>query len=271
MGYDLLYYTRLYGARPDLHIVAGMQPGEPERPAWPPGPAYAGVLKNDFFLPAFLWDPTGANNKWYTPELFGMFRWTGIVRTGWLTLYRLSPNDQPPADWLLPARSASAQPHTRLDAAMAPGLTLAGVDLPATAAPGRPARITRYWRATQTSLPNMATTLGAPDAVEVHTPLLGQLPTYLAARGIAPAALPGYVIRDSFEVVIPSNTPPGRYPIRVASIAPRLLFILVDPAPVAELLPRALTVGYITVAPDAAGPPPDPRTLAQRGPLPAAP
>jgi hypothetical protein len=34
------------------------------------------------------------------------------------------------------------------------------------------------------------------------------------------------------------------------------------------LLPRALTVGYITVAPDAAGPPPDPRTLTQRGPLP---
>ncbi|HMA33797.1 MAG TPA: DUF2723 domain-containing protein, partial [Chloroflexia bacterium] len=190
MGYDLLYYTQLYQVRPDLHPVVGMQEGEPANPPWPPGPAYAGVLKNDFFVPGFLWDPTGANNKWYTPELFGMFRWTGIVRTGWLTLYRLSPNNAPPADWLVPAGGPAAIPARRLAVPMAPGLTLTGVDLPPIAGPGRPLHIVRYWQATTPTLPYLATVLGDHRAVEAHVPLEDQLPAYLAARQIDPARLP---------------------------------------------------------------------------------
>ncbi len=267
LGYDLLYYTRLYGVRPDLHVVVGMQPGEPANPPWPPGPAYAGVLKNDFFLPAFLYDPTGANNKWYSPELFGMFRWTGIVRTGWLTLYRLSPNDAPPEDWLVPAADPRARPQVPLDVPVAPGLTLVGVDLPASAVPGRPLALVRYWRATTPVLPNLATVLGDPQAVEVHTPLLGQLPTYLAARGIDAAHLSDYVIRDAYPVVVPSNLPPGRYPLAVATIARRLLFIQIDPAPPAELLPRRFVLGTVEIAPSAPGPPPDPLHLTAPGPM----
>jgi hypothetical protein len=88
---------------------------------------------------------------------------------------------------------------------------------------------------------------GDHKAVEVHVPLLEQLPQYLEAKGISSDALPGYVVRDQFKLIVPSSADPGSYRLSVSTIDSRMLTIVLDPAPPSQLLPREVTVGYIQV------------------------
>lgn len=267
LGYDLLYYTRLYHTRPDLHFVAGPQPGETTSPPWPPGPAYATTVRREVFQPAFLSDLNGPNNKWFSPDLMGMFAWSGNVRRSWLTLFRLSPNDSPPPDWLVPADSPQARPRTVLNAAMTQDLTLLGVDVPSEATAGRPIDVTRYWRTTSANLPRIATVLGDHQAVEVHVPLVEQLQLYLQARGIPEQSLPGYVIRDSYRLIIPSSASPGTYKLSVSTVSPQLLNIVLDPAPTEQLLPRDMPVGSLNIKAPQSGDTLDPVHMTSRGPV----
>ena len=55
------------------------------------------------------------------------------------------------------------------------------------------------------------------------------------------------------------------------AIARRLLFIQIDSAPPAELLPRRVVLGTVAIAPGPPGPPPDPLQLTAPGPVEPAP
>lgn len=259
LGYDLLYYTQLCGVRPDLHVQAGKAAGEPPpgNSPWPPGPVYSGVTSSDAWLPSFVLDP-GDNTKWYQPLLTGMFRFEGGIQQGWLNLYKVRRVEDIPTDWLVAADSPLARPSRPLQIDYTRRFSLLGYDAEPRAERGKPWRLVRYWRTTSTFLPQMATVLGNHVAVEAHTPLFDQFEAYVKARGLTEPELKDYVIREEVNLVIPSNIPPGRYPVTVSTARPRLMSAILDPAPPGELLRREETLTTIDVVDSPSGPPPDP-------------
>jgi hypothetical protein len=261
-GYDLLYYTRLCGVRPDLHVVAG--PGSPASPpaVWPSGPVFSGVTKYDCCLPDFVRED-GTRPKWYEPVLTGMFRWQHGMQYGWLNLFRVRAPDDVPHDWMVPIDDPASHPSNKLDnIPYTSELVLVGVDAEPQAYAGKPWRIVRYWYSLgqSTWIPPMVTILGDYEAVESHVPLFNQLADYVQARGISDMGL--YVIKDEVNLVIPSNLPPGKYKIRVARAEPRLVTdIMLDPAPPHELVSNEHVVAEVQVvtgAQEGLHSPPDP-------------
>jgi hypothetical protein len=234
MGHDILYYTRVYGVRPDLHVQVGKVPGEPRLQPWPPGPAYSGVHKYDWFLPSFIDDPLADNTKWYDPQMYGMFRWRGTVQFGWLSLYKI--RHLPPPKWVVESGSRLAKPEQPVGAKITPDLTLLGVTADPQVQRGRPWHITRYWRSTTAWMPNLATVLGNNLAVEVHVPLNRQLGEYLRERNIDEDDLGNYVIREDLHLVVPSNTPIGKHQVTVTRIRPRLYSNIISPVSPSDVL-----------------------------------
>ena len=136
---------------------------------------------------------------------------------------------------------------------VAPGLTLLSVDFEPRGQLGRPWSTVRYWRATSPDLPHVATVLaaepgGEPLALEYHQPLNGQLPEYMAARGISADALPNYVIRDDVRLVLPSYVAPGRYAVEIATTTRKVAAQLYDPGPASESLPARFRAGEIDLS-----------------------
>ncbi|HET9493851.1 MAG TPA: DUF2723 domain-containing protein [Chloroflexia bacterium] len=259
-AWPLRYYRELYGVRPDLNTTIGSRYGEPPSQPWPTGPAFSNTTSRDIDIPNFLWNPTGDSPKWFEPYLFGMFRWHTqvLTETGWLKTFRVLP--EPPDDWLLPVDDLRVAPQNALNMEVAPGLTLVSVDYEPRAEQGRPWRITRYWRATSPDLPHVATLLAddpgsEPLALEYHQPLNGQLPEYMAARGISPEDLPRYLIRDEVRLVLPSYVEPGRYAVEVAMVTRKVAAQLYDPGPATESLLARFLAGEIRLS---AAPPLDP-------------
>ncbi len=256
-GYDLLYYTRLCGVRPDLHVLAG--PGSPASPppVWPSGPVFSGVTRYDCCLPDFI-KQDGTVPKWYEPVLTGMFRWQHGMQYGWLNLFRVRAPDDLPPDWAVPIDDPASRPSKKLNnIPYTSELVLAGVDAEPQAYAGRPWRMVRYWysQGQSTWMPPMVTILGDYIAVESHVPLFNQLADYVKARGISDMGL--YVIKDEVNLVIPSDLPPGKYKISVARATPRLVNdIMLDPAQPSELVFNEHVVTEVQVL--AGQGPPDP-------------
>jgi Protein O-mannosyl-transferase TMEM260-like len=271
LGYDLLYYTKLCGVRPDLHVQAGLGPNEPAPGdvPWPPGPVYSSVTKHDDWLPNFIADPQGNNLKWYDPLLTGMFRWQDGAQFGWLNLYRVRKADDVPQDWMVSIDSPASHPSQKLDIKYTSLLSLVGVDADPVAYPGKPWHMTRYWYATGNWIPPFVTVLGKGGAdgqhiaMESHTPLYGQFEDYVKARNITDLGL--YVIRDDMHLVIPSNLAPGRYTITTALAKDRLLSLVLDPAPPDELLRQEELTTTVDVVADPGAKAPDPLAQATNG------
>lgn len=264
MLFPLLYYTELYGVRPDVRVFAGSYYGEPTDQAWPDAPTYSGSTSRDFDLPAFLTNATGASGsgvtKWFDAYLFGMYRWNTplmLTETGWLKSYKVLP--APPENWLLPAGSAESRPSVPLSVTLPPSLTLLGIDVDAEGAQGKSWRMVRYWRATSADLPYVATSLidaqGSRVATQFNVPLSKQMRDYIEARNIAEADLPDYVLREEIHLVLPSYIPPGRYSIAASLIKGQLAQQLYDPALEGDMLPGEQKVTQIDVR---SAPAPDP-------------
>jgi|GEM_PF-3131383 len=260
MGYDLLYYTRLHKARPDIHVEAG--PGGMQSAAykWPPGPVFSGIVPGEHYPPDFIADNADDRHKWYEPVLSGMFRWKGNMPKGWLTFYRVRPHDLP-QQWVVPADGPSARPSTPLNVALSQELTLIGIDAQPQAERGKPWHIVRYWRTTSAALPDAVTVLGNYVAIESHVPLFKQLSEYMSAAGIRPEDLQKYVIRDDMRLVIPSNIPPGRYNISVAVAKQRLFSQMVMPATPQELISNETVIATVDVVDSKDSGVPDPRFI----------
>jgi hypothetical protein len=261
LGYDLLYYTRLCGVRPDLRVQAG--PGANDRPPgmvpWPEGPVYSSIKSDDAWIPNFIADPDGNNLKWYEPVLTGMFHSDVGMQYGWLNLYRVRPAGDPPLDWMVSIEDPASHPSQKLDIHYTSLLTLVGVDAEPQATPGRPWRLVRYWYARGDWIPPMVTVLGDNLAMEGHVPLYDQFGDYVAARNIED--LGNYVIRDVTYLVIPSNIAPGRYDVSNAMAKPRLLSLMLDPASPDELMSQREVITTVEVLP-AKEAPPDPLSQA---------
>jgi hypothetical protein len=264
LGYDLLYYTKLCGVRPDLRVQAGVGANDPPagKVPWPEGPVYSSITGSDAWPPNFIANPDGSNLKWYEPVLTGMFHSDVGMQYGWLNLYKVRPASDPPLDWMVSIEDPASHPSQKLNVDFTSLLTLVGVDAEPQATPGKPWRLVRYWYARGTWIPPMVTVLGDHLAMEGHVPLFGQFQQYLAAREIGD--LGSFVVRDETYLVIPSNIAPGRYPVSTAMAKPRLLSLMLDPARPDELMSNEVVVTTVEViAPTE--PPPDPLSQATNG------
>ncbi|HEX8598116.1 MAG TPA: DUF2723 domain-containing protein [Chloroflexia bacterium] len=264
LGYDLLYYTRLCGVRPDLRVQAGQAADDPPpgQVPWPEGPVYSSIKSDDAWAPNFIADPDGNNLKWYEPVLTGMFHSDVGMQYGWLNLYRVHPAENPPLDWMVSIEDPASRPAQKLDIHYTSLLTLVGVDAEPQATQGKPWRLVRYWYARGDWIPPMVTVLGDNLAMEGHVPLFDQFEDYVAAREIED--LGNYVVRDETYLVIPSNITPGRYEVSNAMAKPRLLSLMLDPASPEELMSNQHVITTIEVLP-ASGNHPDPLSQATNG------
>ncbi|MDQ5823755.1 MAG: DUF2723 domain-containing protein [Chloroflexota bacterium] len=264
LGYDLLYYTRLCGVRPDLRVQAGPAAGDPPpgQVPWPEGPVYSSIHSRDSWQPNFIADPDDNNLKWYEPVLTGMFHSDVGMQYGWLNLYRVRPADDPPLDWMVSIEDPASHPSQKLDIHYTSLLTLVGVDAEPQATAGKPWRLVRYWYARGDWIPPMVTVLGDNLAMEGHVPLFDQFEDYVAAREIED--LGNYVVRDETYLVIPSNIAPGRYEVSNAMAKPRLLSLMLDPARPEELMSQRHVITTVEVVAENEAPP-DPLSHATNG------
>jgi hypothetical protein len=212
-GYDMFYYPLVEGLRPDVHIpllvgpqvnlaqVRGqdiystLRAGEEGRRG--PGGIPPGLI------------PTEA---WYAPTLVGESNsHTGGVPRRELVLYRVSTT---PPELIL----EQANPQVLLSADLG-GLTLEGFDLERTQVEaGTTLHLTLYWRASGNPSGLVNTALGE-DTLEAHALGFGNLQRYV--REMAPPK-DGVVVED-YLLVVPSDTPPGSWPLRVGLVAPHVV------------------------------------------------
>ncbi|MFL5732047.1 MAG: DUF2723 domain-containing protein [Chloroflexia bacterium] len=264
LGYDLLYYTRLCGVRPDLHVQAGPEAVEAASPPpWPPGPAYSNTTEHEVYLPDFVANPRGDNRKWYDPALTGMYPLNGSLQYGWLNMYTVRPADDPPMNWMVSIKDPASHPSKLLDVDYTSLLQLVGVDADPVAYRGRPWHLVRYWYVRGNWLPPMVTILGDHLAVETHIPLFEQFEDYVKARGISDLGL--YVVKEDLHLIIPSNVRPGQYIVSNAMATTRLTSLILDPASPNELFSHEVPMTSVQVLDDPTKPPLDPLALGGNG------
>ncbi|HBY98662.1 MAG TPA: hypothetical protein DEP84_32735, partial [Chloroflexi bacterium] len=111
-----------------------------------------------------------------------------------------------------PPGAQARAPATPLDAQLGAALTLTGIDLPATATPGKPILVALYWQATD--IPSRDYTrfvhlVGLDGRLVTQVdgqPLDGLYPTSFWHRG--------ETVRDIATLNVPPDLPPGEYKVR---------------------------------------------------------
>lgn len=204
-GYDMFYYRLVEDVRPDLSMplldTPRVRPKELHgRTLYTTLRASAGGRAG----PGGFNAPVLPDEAWYIPLLVGEnAASSGGLSQRDLVLYRVSLD--PPA-----LVQEQVQPQFPVGAAL-DGLYLEGYDLNSnTVTAGEPLQLTLYWRLIGRPKGLVVVGLGETD-LETHPLGFGNLERYLQQFGPPGDAL----IVEDYALVVPSDTPPGSWPLRV--------------------------------------------------------
>ncbi len=207
-GYDMFYYRLAYGARPDISLpMLERQEGRAPAPARPGEKVFTTVRPGQ--LGRFLPPLPAPDEAWYTPTIAAPVAKSAPLGRKELVLYHVSAT--PPALAVKEAFTSDG-PARRVG-----GVELVGYHVePRTVKAGGIVDITYHWRVTRPGPTVVLTRLARDDSwLEAHELGFGNAGRYLEGRNLGA----GIVIKEDYQLVIPSSTPRGNHTLQVGVAA----------------------------------------------------
>ncbi len=209
-GYDAFYWQMVYNTRPDVYLPTLPSPNpSPDalrgREIYATASALRGSRGPGALPPGLI-----AEDLWAVPVLFGEQPQAQTGKRQSLVLYHLSPT--PP-----PLTAAAPQYSIPLEEDMGV-ITLLGADMaPQSVESGDSVQLTLYWKLHPRQRPPRVEVKLLGQVLAQYEVGFGLLPRYLNEVGI----VPGEVLVERYEVVIPATTPPGEWELTIAPVTLR--------------------------------------------------
>ncbi len=208
-GYDMFYYHLAYGARPDVSLpMLERQAGRQPPRAQPGENVFSTVRPGQMgqFQPPL----PSLDEAWYVPTIAAPVAKSGLLGRRELVLYHIS--DTPPALVVAEGRFPGGGPIQKLD-----GIDLVGYQVePRKVKAGGVIDITYYWRLARAQPTAVLTRLARDDSwLEVHELGFGNVGRYLREHRLGT----GVVVREEYQLVVPSGTPKGIHMLQVGVLA----------------------------------------------------